>query len=153
MVILDSDYQPRARQSKVWLASLNLTQKDRESLLHPTGWLTDSTINAAQKLLADQFPDLSGFQDVSKGLTLSYNIMPSDFLQIINTGHQHWVTISTMGIEFPGIKVYDSQNDFLPTLAKAQVACMMFSQVDTIKVKMMETQKQVSKGFSKGVMA
>ncbi len=81
-------------QSKMWFTGLHLTQSDRDILLSPTGWLTDTTVNSAQKLIAPQFPHLSGLQNVSKGLTMSYDIMSGDFLQIINTGHvdsfYHW---------------------------------------------------------------
>ena len=52
------DYQPRTtRQSKIWLSDVGLTQSDKEVLLGPTGWLTDTIVNAAQQLLAHQFLD------------------------------------------------------------------------------------------------
>lgn len=119
------NYQPKTRQSKIWLADLQLMKLDRDILLNPLGLVTDTTVSAAQKLLADQFPKFSGLQDVSKGLTMSYNILQGDFLQIINTGHKHWITVSTIGKQHPEIMVFDSVDDFLPPMAKAQIASII----------------------------
>ena len=71
--IIDLDVEQPTQQSKkhtkpsaMWL---HLLQKDKEILLSPTGWVTDSIVNAAQKLLREQFPHLPGLQDVSLGHT------------------------------------------------------------------------------------
>ena len=46
--------------------------------------LSDESINLAQKLLKEQFPEISGFQDTVIGKTQSFDI--------IKTG-LHWVTL------------------------------------------------------------
>ena len=108
----------------MWLPYLNLSQKDKEILLSPTAWITDSIVNAAQQLLREQFPRLPGLQDVSLGLTMAIDVMPGEFLQILHTSQDHWLTI---GVEHPKVKVYDSLFDFLPNLAKAQIASLLCS--------------------------
>lgn len=111
--------------------------------MSPTGWLVDEIINASQKLLKQQFQNLHGLQDVSLGLVLNYEIISSGFLQILNTSHQHWLTISTINTQPPEINVFDSLCNSLPTMAQAQIACIMQTRTDTIEAMMVDVQKQV----------
>ena len=108
------------------------------------GWINDDIINAAQKLLAQQFPYISGLQNVAIGLTMSFSIQTGEFLQIIDTTHHHWITISTIGVQNPSeVRVYDSVYSSLPRMAQAQIACILFTQQCTINVKFMDVQRQV----------
>ena len=45
-----------------WLPSLSLTVADKECIESNEGMLTDKHINAASKVLAEQFPGVQGFQ-------------------------------------------------------------------------------------------
>ena len=63
----------------------NLTRKDEEILLG-NGWLNDKLINAAQGLIEAAHPHAIGFQDVSLGNTLGFNVMTGPFVQILHTG-------------------------------------------------------------------
>ena len=138
------NYQPKTRQSKIWLANLHLTHSDRDVLLNPLGWLNDRIIDASQNLLMKQFPYIPGLQNTVLGMTLSFKIHNGEFLQIINTSYQHWLTVSTIGIKNPAeVRVFDSLYDFLPSMAKAQVASIMCTQQTTIKIQFMDVQKQV----------
>ena len=108
------------------------------------GWINDDIINAAQKLLAQQFPYISGLQNVAIGLTMSFSIQTGEFLQIIDTTYHHWITISTIGVQNPSeVRVYDSVYSSLPRMAQAQIACILFTQQCTINVKFMDVQRQV----------
>ena len=108
------------------------------------GWINDDIINAAQKLLAQQFPYISGLQNVAIGLTMSFSIQTGEFLQIIDTTHHHWITISTIGVQNPSeVRVYDSIYSSLPRMAQAEIACILFTQQCTINVKFMDVQRQV----------
>ena len=40
---------------------------DRQVLLDPVGWLTNSIMNASQQLLRNAFPNLNSLQDVGIG--------------------------------------------------------------------------------------
>ncbi len=107
--------------------------------------LNDSLINAAQKLLKIQFPSVSGLQDVELGLCMSFKYESGEFVQDINTTENHWITLSTIGIEKKScIQVYDSVFNCLPTMAKAQIANIMWSQESAIEVCFMDIQMQVN---------
>ena len=140
------NYRPskkKSQLSKLWLPDFQLYQSDRDILLSPTGWLSDTIVNAAQQLLKQQFPELCGLQSVVLGLLLSFDIQRGEFLQIINTTHQHWLTVSTIGLKHPVIQVFDSLYNSLPTMAQAQIATMMCTMESSIKVQVMDVQKQV----------
>ena len=127
----------------MWLADLNLHQSDKEVLLSPTPWLTDSIINAAQQLLRKQYPHLPGLQDVSLGLTMSFNVQRGEFLQILQTSQDHWLTVFTIGVQHPRVKVFDSLYLSLPTMAKAQIASLLCTEQNIIEVHIMDIQTQV----------
>ncbi len=84
---------------KHWIAGLKLTVLDRDVILRPTGMLNDSLINAAQKLLKIPFPSVSGLQDFELGLCMSFKYESGEFVQVIHTIENHWITLSTIGIE------------------------------------------------------
>ena len=75
-------------------------------------------IDAAQKLLKQAFPALSGLQSVCCGLT-----MTSEFVQVIS-GREHWLTISTISTSHSDVHVYDSLYPTAGTLVKAQTAVL-----------------------------
>ena len=88
-----------------WVA--NLTQDERRLVIGGK-WLTGDLVNAFQTLLKQQFPHLSGLQDVSLGLTLAFEIEASEFVQVLHTGSSHWVAISTIGCTPGEVDIFDS---------------------------------------------
>ena len=114
----------RAAKPKVWIENLGLNETDKESLLNPTGWLTDSVVNAAQRLLSKKFPHLYGLQDVALGLVMNFCVHNGEFLQILHSV-RHWVTVSTIGLHHPNINLYDSLYSAIPTMLQSQIACLM----------------------------
>lgn len=93
------------------LKSLGLSVGDLELLCRDDEWLTDIHINASNKLLAQQFPTLNGFQDpvYLAQLDKPYKSMSSNFIQVININNMHWVCASNV-LSSPGVvEVYDSK--------------------------------------------
>ena len=91
----------------MWILELGLRKFDKEVLQSETGWLNDNIVDAAQILLKNVCP-IQGLQKVSLGLTLIFEVQRGEFIQILNTGAGHWVTISTIGTDHPVINIYDS---------------------------------------------
>ena len=87
--------------------SLGLSLTDKRILDYHHKWLNDRLINAAQKMLQKQY-GIAGLQDVTMLQTLSMDVQPSEFVQILNVANSHWVTISTIGCEAGTVNVYDS---------------------------------------------
>ena len=99
-----------------WIPNLGLSGSDRNCLLNPTSWLTDSIFDAAQKLVKQLSP-VPGLESVACGLTMALAVQ---FVQILNTGHGHWMTVSTIGVAHP--VVYDSLYSSAGTRLEAQIA-------------------------------
>ena len=117
-------YSQSKQTVKMWIPQLELSSSDREILLSPTAWLTDSIIDGAQTLLKKACP-VPGLQSVSCGLTMTFAIQQGEFIQVLNTGQGHWVTISTIGTSHPTVRVYDSLYSCAGTHLKAQIAAVL----------------------------
>ena len=125
-----------------WLPDLKLTTEDKKILLNPVGKLTDNIINAAQTLLRAQYPHVPGMQDVVCGVALSFDVQPEEFVQILNTQTEHWLTVSSIGCQHPTVNVYDSMFRSAGTKTKAQIACILHTQQKQIKLNLMSVHIQ-----------
>ena len=118
-----------------------LTEKDRSTLTQ-NGWLTDNIINAAQGLLKRQFPHINGLQEVGLCRTLFFAIQTEEFIQVLHNGHDHWVTVSTIGCKAGEINAFDSLPPALTSSKMNQIAALLATPKDAIKVKYIDTQMQ-----------
>jgi hypothetical protein len=118
---------PKSSAPEMWVAigECMLTAKDKTDLLSGK-WLNDRHIDAAQKLLHQQYPEISGFQSCVLQCTRTFSIQKDkSFIQILNINANHWITISTVGCA-PGIvKVYDSMHQKLSPEVKRTIADLM----------------------------
>ena len=85
-----------------------LTSTNREEVLSASGWLSDRVIEAAQLLILQQFPHVSGLQNPILQQTLTFQVHRGEFVQIINVRNNHWCTVSNIGCGEGEVKVYDS---------------------------------------------
>ena len=70
-----------------WIKELNLSEADRETLIG-NDELTDNIINAAQRIMKDQFLQFIGFQNTILGVNLRFKRVSrlSKSIQILHTG-------------------------------------------------------------------
>ena len=128
--------------TNVWVTELYLTKYDKQALLDPVGWLTDTIVNAAQTLLRQQLPHIQSLQSVAKGMTMSFCIQNGKFLQILHS-NGHWFTVCRESLSNVTVQVYDSLYSTVPTLGKAQIACLLNTPEEQIEVQIMDVQQQV----------
>lgn len=144
VIIADSTPQKQhvSRKQCPWIPELKLDHSDKETLLSSTGWLNGNIINGAQELLKKQFPHLSGLQDVELGLVVNFQIPGCEFVQILHSAPNHWVTVSTIGVEDQGgvILLFDSKYTTVSASVKSQVAALLCTAGDKI---IMNVQNQV----------
>ena len=139
---------------KNWLCNplYTLTTLNREEVLSPSGWLSDTVIHSAQLLMLQQFPHVSGLQTPVLQQTLVFKVHRGEFVQIICVGNSHWCTISNVGCDDEEVKVYDS---LYPTVSSATVrviASLLFSSAPQLVVRMMDVVRQ-SNGSDCGILA
>ena len=96
----DDDSDTAAVGSKDWLCNplYTLTSTNREEVLSPSGWLSDKVVEAAQLLILQQFPHISGLQNPILQQTHTFQVHRGEFVQIINVRNNHWCTISFLAL-------------------------------------------------------
>ena len=132
----------QSKPPKPWLPELALLDVDKESLLSPVGWITDSIVNAVQKLLKLQFPHNGGFQPVELGLVYSFEIVQDEFIQILHSPG-HWITCSTIGLAHPHVAVFDSLYNTASTPVALQLSTILCTEQKSIQLQFMDVQRQV----------
>ena len=139
--IVVEEIESKIDNSTMWIPELKLSFRDKEILLSSNAWLTDSIIDAAQTLLKRATP-VPGLQSVSCALTMTYDVQPGEFVQILNNGRGHWVTVSTIGTVHPNIKVYDSLYSCASSHLKTQIAAVLATEKSHIQLKFMDVPVQ-----------
>jgi len=85
-----------------------LDENDHQTVLSPTGWLTCDIIKQAQVLLQKENSAIEGFHRPTLGSASNFNVVSGEFVQILHTGSDHWVCVSSIGC-LPGhVNLYDS---------------------------------------------
>lgn len=143
-------YKPKAsakKANKCWIKNdlYSLDKRDKEIMYSNTSWLVDNIVNAAQKLMKEMFPTNNGFQDVCLGRIYIFDVETSEFIQILHNGHDHWLTISTIGAKEGEVFIYDSLYCSVSPSVKAQIACLLATRKELIELKFMDVQMQSGK--------
>ena len=82
----------------------------RSILENNQSWLNDNIINAAQTLLKSKY-GTPGLQNTVLAAALQGCIVGGEeFVQVLNSGGNHWLTISTIGCPYSTVNIYDSMH-------------------------------------------
>ena len=112
-------------------------------LLNETSWLTCTVIDEAQhllKVLADN--KFGGFQSVSVGVSMQFEIQEREFIQILHCNSGHWLTISTIGCNPSEVLIYDSLYSGASECVQCQIATLLASPSRHITLKFVDVQMQ-----------
>ena len=75
---------------------------------HPTAWLDDDIILEVHLNLKKIDPTMQGLQDPLLGPVRQFRRVGNPFVQILYTGNNHWVCISSVGSSDGIVNLYDS---------------------------------------------
>lgn len=75
----------------------NLSDSDYQIILDAIGWLNCDIIQQAQVLLYNVNPSIEGFQRPTLGPVRNFYVVTSECIQILHTGSDHWVCVSSIG--------------------------------------------------------
>ena len=70
---------------------------------------------------------MRGLQNALLGCTLSFDVIKNEFVQVLHSGGNHWLTVSTIGCKPSVVKVYDSLFPELPTQTKEEICALLYS--------------------------
>ena len=110
---------------------------DRHRL--PCVVVTDNILAASQRLLQRQ-TGAHGLQPPCIGQMCAFDIQKGDFIQIVNNGHAHWLTISTIGAVDGTVNVYDSLYMSVSSCVKNQVAAIVYTNKKVITLNFIDVQ-------------
>ena len=99
-------------------------------------------VHAAQQLLKydqDLLP-VGSLQDPVLGQTLQFDVVSDGSVQILHSGGNHWITISTVDTKHPTVKVYDSLYNKLPWATKEQIAALLQTEECAISLEYVNVQ-------------
>ena len=153
-IVLSDDSDDAPKRNDVWLQNLlyTLTISEQEIILSPIGWLNDSIISAAQMLMLQQFPHMTGLEPPTLAQTMAFQVHRGDFVQILNIRNCHWCTISNIGCEEGVVNVYDSMYSSVSTDTIRIIASMMLSSASKLVIRMMDVVRQIN-GSDCGVLS
>ena len=125
-----------------WIKDLSLFPVDKESIVCGR-WLTDAVITAGQKLLKQAHPHMGGLQPTILGLSLTFEVQRSEFVQVLHIGGNHWLTVSNIGCPHATVHIFDSlPNIDLPSCTKAQIAALLCTDKHQIQLEFQCVQLQ-----------
>ena len=76
--------------------------------MSPHGWLDGAIVHSAQVLLQKINPLIEGFQRPTLGPVQTFSVVSGEFVQLLHTGQDHWVCISSVGCPPGTVKLFDS---------------------------------------------
>ena len=89
-------------------ALANLTDDHFELIINPTGWLDCDIIQRAHVLLQAENPAIAGFQRPTLGPVRNFDVVSGEFVQILHTGNDHWMCVSSIGCVPGYVSLFDS---------------------------------------------
>ena len=119
-----------------------LTQSDKiaVALGH---WLNDKHLYAAQQLLQKQHPHIGGLEDTMLQPIGLFTVQGSrEFVQCLNIGSNHWITISTYGCPPSVVRIYDSLHYPISLSVKKTIADLLHTKEEVIVIEVMNVQLQ-----------
>ena len=125
----------------VWVNN-TLTHQDRKIIVSRSGWLTDKVITAAQMLMLQYFPGMSGLQPPTLQEVCAFQVHTKEFVQIVNIRNKHWCVVSSVGCVSGVVNVYDSLCSSVSNKMIHLIASMVYSSSSTLEVRTMDVAKQ-----------
>ncbi len=151
VVVSDGDLTEDSGKTWVENPLYRLKDSDRETIVS-RDWLGDEIIQAAQLLILQDYPNMSGLQPPTLGQTLSFAVHRREFVQILHIGNNHWCVVSNVGCDNWVVNVYDSMYSSVSTATARLIASVLLRSAKHFTVRVMDVARQVN-GVDCGVLA
>jgi len=104
-------------------------------------WLDDAIINAGQKLLHLQFPDINGLQSTAAIAARKCDILCAGAIQIIHIRSNHWACIK-LNEDKSCVNLYDSKYSNIPPSVIDLILDIIHYEGDVATIKSIKMQEQ-----------
>ena len=85
-----------------------LTDQEFALIKDAYGWLDCTIIHQAQICLKQLNPNIEGLQRPTLGPIRNFDVVGGEFIQILHSGGNHWVCVSSIGCSKGYVNLYDS---------------------------------------------
>uniref|UniRef100_A0A1X7V770 Ubiquitin-like protease family profile domain-containing protein n=1 Tax=Amphimedon queenslandica TaxID=400682 RepID=A0A1X7V770_AMPQE len=94
--------------------------------------------------MKEAYSHIEGLQETALGETLTFNVSKGTFVQILNVGRNHWITVTSLGCEGANhVIVYDSlPRRNLEQRLREQIAAIIYTNSRDIRVTIPTVQHQ-----------
>ena len=104
----------------------DLTEKEYSIIKSKSGWLDGMVIHQAQLCLKKMNSNIEGFQRPILGPVRNFDLISGEFIQVLHTGRDHWVCISSIGCLKGHVTLHDSLfNDIISDEVEEQTKCLL----------------------------
>ena len=114
---------------------------EHKNILQQRLWLDDVIINAGQKLLRQQFPDVGGLESTLAVTAKSCKTLSGGAIQIMHILSNHWTCIK-LNEDKTTVFLYDSKHSSIPHTVVDLIIDIIHSEKDTVTIKSMVMQQQ-----------
>ena len=105
-------------------------------------WLNDNIINAAQTLLKTKY-GTPGLQNTLLTTALQGCVVGGEeCVQVLHSGGNHWLTISTIGCPYSTINIYDSMCCTLPHSTQKMICALLVSHEPNVTLRFIDVDRQ-----------
>ena len=124
----------------VWIPNLHLGS-EQKVILQRRLWLDDVIINAAQNLLHQQFPNISGLQSTILASAHKGKTLDGGAVQILHIRSNHWVCFA-VNEDKSIVQLYDSKYSTIPLSVCDAIIELIHTENETVTIKSMQMQEQ-----------
>jgi len=114
---------------------------DHKNILRQRLWLDDAIINAGQKLLKQQFPDIGGLESTLVVAAKSCKDLPGGAIQIMHVLSNHWICIQ-LSKDKTTVCLYDSKYSTISPSVVDHIIDVIHSPHATVTLQSMAMQQQ-----------
>ena len=137
----DGGKRRKVDDDREWIRIQNMVLRlsDKAVLLNVNGELNNKLINAAQELLLQKFPSVKGLRSTLVQDHIGFWV--DNYLQVVHSCSNHWITVKTIGCQYGEVKVYDSLYGKVDTATKSKLEKTFASKIHYIVPKVQEQQR------------
>ena len=155
-----ANFSQRHSMPRPDFSSISLTQRDTSILRNNSNqYYTGNLINAASKILKDNYPDIDGFlpiehySDATDVKKCAY-VPKHKFIQILHIRGNHFVTVSNiMTTDKSHFQVYDSAYSEYSSLTLYRISKLYFDEYHHLRLEFPSVQQQSGAGNNCGPYA
>ena len=105
-------------------------------------WLNDNIINAAQTPLKTKY-GTPGLQNTLLTTALQGCVVGGEeFVQVLHSGGNHWLTVSTISCPYSTVNIYDSMCCTLPHSTQKMICALLVSHEPNVTLRFIDVDRQ-----------